>query len=60
MAKDPSGVPGLNDGNNADAYVPPAQGDTDTSFIEGFGTPSPKSIEGKIDRAGGQQKRAVE
>jgi hypothetical protein len=62
MAKNESGVPGsaMNGDENAAPYTAPKQGDTDVSFIKGFGTPSPKSIEGKIDRAGGQQKKAVE
>jgi hypothetical protein len=62
MADNKSGVPGstTNGNNAATPYEPPAQNDTDTSFIKGFGTPSPKSIEKQIDKAGGQQKKAVE
>jgi hypothetical protein len=59
MAKDSysSGVPGsTTNGDNAKAYEPPAQNDSDTSFIKGFGTPSPKSIEKKIDANLGQSK----
>jgi hypothetical protein len=59
MAKDESGVPGLNSGPIAEPYQEPAV-KSDVSFIRGRGTPSPKSIEGKIERAGGQQKKAVE
>jgi hypothetical protein len=60
MAKDPSGVPGLNDGKNADAYEPPAQGDSDTSFLNSVGnTPRfPKSIEKQIDANLGQSKKS--
>jgi hypothetical protein len=46
-------------GNNAEPYKEPPKTD-DTSFIKGFGTPMPPSIEKKIDKAGGQQKKAVE
>jgi hypothetical protein len=62
MAKNESGVPGtaLNGDDNAKAYSPPSQGDTDVSFIEGFGSDSPKSIQKKIFSIPEQTKKAVE
>jgi hypothetical protein len=58
---DKSGVPGLNDGKDADAYEPPAQNDSDTSFMTSVGnTPRfPKGIEKTvIDPALGQSKKS--
>jgi hypothetical protein len=46
-------------GDNAKPYVEPKEDDP-REFIKGFGTPSPKSILGKIEKAGGQHKKAVE
>jgi hypothetical protein len=62
MAKDSgSGIPGTTtNGDNAKAYEPPAQNDTDVSFIEGFGSDSPKSIQKKIFNIPAQTKKAVE
>jgi hypothetical protein len=62
MAENKSGVPGtaLNGNDNAKAYEPPAQGDSDTSFIKGFGSDSPKSIQKKIFDIPAQTKKAVE
>jgi hypothetical protein len=60
MAKD-SGVPGTTtNGDNAKAYEPPAQNDSDTSFIKGFGSDSPKSIQKKIFGIPEQTSKAVE
>jgi hypothetical protein len=63
MAKDSgSGVPGTttNGDNAATPYTPPAQNDCDTSFIKGFGSDSPKSIQKKIFGIPEQTKKAVE
>jgi hypothetical protein len=60
---DKSGVPGLNDGKDADAYEVPAQNSNDTSFVEGFGEGVgprfPKGIEKSIiDPNLGQSKKS--
>jgi hypothetical protein len=57
---DKSGVPGLNDGKNADAYEPPAQNSDDTSFLNSVGNTLrfPKSTEKQIDANSGQSKKS--
>jgi hypothetical protein len=58
MSKNDSGVPNLNsDKGVAQPYEAP-EVTNDTSYIKGFGSPSPKSIEKQIDANIGQSKKS--